>query len=199
MIARMLTLAGALTGAAGLSQFPEFSQQYTQRLGGAVDELARVVADFDASAAAEGLTRDAALAEMTGTAFVDRRRGDMARTIARHARLEADLAALRAAGPFTRALHPARFGDADLLQATAADFRPALPLTFAGVSFGGIGLVAGALALSVLSTLLRLLAMPFRRRRAPRREPPLHRPAQKAPVAPGKGPQRRVPSITRRA
>ena len=52
MILRALTLAGGLTGAAVSSQFPEFSQQYTQRLGGAVDALAVVVADFDAMALA---------------------------------------------------------------------------------------------------------------------------------------------------
>ncbi|MEO1364377.1 MAG: DUF2937 family protein, partial [Pseudomonadota bacterium] len=61
MIARALMLAGGFAGAALTSQFPEYSQQYTQRLGGAVDALAEVVADFDASARAEGLSREAAL------------------------------------------------------------------------------------------------------------------------------------------
>ena len=46
MILRALTLAAGLTGAAGASQFPEFSQQYVQRLGGAVDELTRFVAEM---------------------------------------------------------------------------------------------------------------------------------------------------------
>ena len=41
---RTLTLAGALAGAVSLSQFPEFSQQYLQRLSGAVDELLLYVA-----------------------------------------------------------------------------------------------------------------------------------------------------------
>ena len=43
MILRTMALAAGLTGAATLSQFPEFSQQYTQRLGGAVDELSAIV------------------------------------------------------------------------------------------------------------------------------------------------------------
>ena len=63
MIVRALVLAGGVLGAASVSQFPEFSQQYTQRLGGAVDALGQVVADFDASAAAAGLDREAALYE----------------------------------------------------------------------------------------------------------------------------------------
>ena len=64
MLVRAITLAGGLTGAAGLSQFPEFSQQYIQRLSGAVDELSRVVAEFDADAAALGLSRGEALDQL---------------------------------------------------------------------------------------------------------------------------------------
>ena len=37
-------------------QWPEFSQQYRQRLGGALDELRRVVAAFEAEAASHALT-----------------------------------------------------------------------------------------------------------------------------------------------
>ena len=38
------------------SQGPEFAHQYRQRIGGALDELRRIVAEFDAEAASEGLT-----------------------------------------------------------------------------------------------------------------------------------------------
>ncbi len=161
MLLRALILAGGLTGAAGLSQFPEYSQQYTQRLAGAVDELSRVVADFDASAAAEGLSRDAALAQMTGTDFVERRRADMTRTIARAERLSADLEALRAAGPFTRAAHATRFTDPEIASRAWQDFKPAMPLTFEGAVFAGVGFLGG---LGLLSGLLALLRWPFRRR-----------------------------------
>ncbi len=34
MLLRAITLAGGIVGAAGMSQFPEYSQQYVQRLGG---------------------------------------------------------------------------------------------------------------------------------------------------------------------
>ena len=65
MFAKALSLAGGIAGAVGLSQFPEFSQQYAQRLGGAVDELARVVEDFDADASDVGLNRDEALSQLS--------------------------------------------------------------------------------------------------------------------------------------
>lgn len=162
---RALILAGGVAGAAGLSQFSEYSQQYNQRLAGAVDELARVVADFDASATAAGLGREAALAQMTGTPFLDRRRADMARSFARHARLSADLAALRDAGPFMRAYHAARLTDRQIAARALEDFRPALPLSFAGLAFGvlGFGLASGVVA--ALAGLLRRLFAGRRRAR----------------------------------
>ena len=102
MIVRAITLAGGLAVGAGTSQFPEFSQQYAQRLGGAVDALSEVVADFDTSAAVEGLSRSEALEQMIGADFIERRRADMERTFDRHAVLTEDLRLLAEAGPFMR-------------------------------------------------------------------------------------------------
>lgn len=156
MILRAVIFAAGLTGAAGLSQFPEYSQQYVQRLGGAVDALGQVVADFDASAIAEGLTREAALEHLQGTPFLDRRQGDMTAAMARHARLAGHLDAMRAAGPFMRAYHIGRL-DPEIARATWADFQPAMPLTFAGAVFGGTGFLAGILLAGAFLGLLRRL------------------------------------------
>jgi len=82
---RVMALAGGVAGAATFSQYPEFAQQYTQRLAGQVDALTTVVMDFDTSALAAGLGREAALAEMTGSDFLVARQSDMRRTFARHA------------------------------------------------------------------------------------------------------------------
>ena len=171
MIARTLTLMGGLAGAAGLSQFPEFSQQYTQRLAGAVDELAIVTQDFDRSAEAEGMTRDEALRSLSGTGFADRRRADMTRTFARYEQLKADLDALRTAGPFTRATRIAHIDDGKIARQAARDYRPAAPLTFEGLTFGAVGLVLGSVAVLVLRDILSVLLWPFRRlsRSRPRR------------------------------
>ena len=57
MIFRTLALFGGIAGSVSLSQFPEFSQQYLQRLGGAVDELSATVEAVDKSAAETGATR----------------------------------------------------------------------------------------------------------------------------------------------
>ncbi|WP_299373249.1 DUF2937 family protein [uncultured Tateyamaria sp.] len=165
MILRVLALSGGVLGGAAASQFPEFSQQYTQRLGGAVDALEQVVADFDASASASGLSRDAALAQMQGAEFLERRRADMERTFDRHARLKADLAVLDDAGPFMRAYHAARMTDGDVARAALEVYEPAVPLNMAGAVFAGTGFVAGLLGVWALIKLL-LWPLSLRRRSA---------------------------------
>ena len=163
MIVRVITLAGGLAVGAGTSQFPEFSQQYAQRLGGAVDALSEVVADFDTSAAAEGLSRSEALEQMTGTDFIERRRADMERTFDRHAILTEDLRLLAEAGPFMRAYHAARFTDGDVASAAWDAFQPAVPLNLTGAIFSGFGFFVG---LITMSSLLAVIRWPFRRRMA---------------------------------
>ncbi|MEM8578135.1 MAG: DUF2937 family protein [Pseudomonadota bacterium] len=163
MIVRVLALAGGLAAGGVTSQFPKFSQQYVQRLGGAVDALEQVVADFDASAAAVGLSRSEALAQMQGTDFLDRRRADMSRTIDRYDRLRADLADVQNAGPFMRAYHASALTDNEVGRATMEAFAPAVPLTPAGAIFAGTGFLAGLMAVWAV---LRLMLWPLRRRPA---------------------------------
>ena len=143
MIGRVLALAGGVSGAVGLAQFPEFSQQYLQRLAGQVDALTVVVRDFDATAQRNGLTREDALGQMTGNAFLDDRQKDLRRTFLRHARLSDNLVALREAGPLERMLMPQRLGDGETLAATWSDFRPAAPVTPEGLAAAGVGFVRG--------------------------------------------------------
>lgn len=153
-----LRLALALICAIALSQFPAFSDQYVQRLGGQVDALTRVAEDFDRSAATAGLTRDEALAELSGSQFRDLHQGDITRTFARLDHAAADLAMLRLASPLERMLLPHRLRDTETLTATWGDFAPSVPVTSAGLIAAGIGFAAGWL-------LFGLLTLPFRRRR----------------------------------
>lgn len=155
MILRAVTLAAGLTGAFGAAQFPAYSQQYLQRLGGAVDALSEVVADFDRSAMAEGLSRAEALARMQGSTFVERRRADMTRTIERHVRLQADLTTLEGQGPFMRAYHAAHLTDAEIAARAWRAFQPALPLTPTALLFALAGFVGAVFSLVLLRALLR--------------------------------------------
>lgn len=160
---KLAAMAGGLAGGVALSQFPEFSQQYLQRLGGQVDALAAVTQSFDASAAKAGVTREAALASMQGNDFLGFHQADMRETFVRFDRLSSDLAMLREAGPVERVFLPQRFDDVELLKATWEDFQPAVPATTAGLTTGAVGFAAGWAA---VGGLLSLLARPFRRRMA---------------------------------
>lgn len=157
----MIRVLAVVAGATALSQFPEFSQQYLQRLAGQVDALRLVVVGFDATAAANGLTRDAALAQITGTPFLDDQRADMGETFARYDQLSGNLAALRAANPMQRLTMPQRLADPQTLAATWDDFRPAMPVTLDGGLCAVIGYLAGWLG---TAGVLGLLFRPFRRR-----------------------------------
>ncbi len=182
---RALCLVGGLAGAAGLSQFPEFSQQYIQRLAGQVDALTVVVKKFDASALAEGMGREEALQDLSGSDFQLRHQADMRALFARHARLADNLLVLREASPLQRLVLPHRMADGPTVQEVWSDFTPAVPVSTAGAAAAGAGFVGGW---AVLAALFGTLAMPFRRckavaKAAPKRhepglrpDPPLARP-----------------------
>lgn len=160
MILRSIIIAAGLAGAFSAAQFPAYSQQYMQRLGGAVDALGDVVADFDASATALGLSREQALEQMTGSAFVEARRRDMAVTFDRFDSLSDDLAVLESMGPFTRAYNANRFMDAEIAQGAWSAFQPAVPVTQAAAIFAGFGfVVVGGGVMAVFS-----IVRPRRRR-----------------------------------
>ena len=150
---RTIILACGFAGALGAAQFPAYSQQYMQRLGGAVQALEGVVVDFDKSAAVLGLSRQEALGQMQGTAFVEARRADMQATFVRYETLRADLAALEGLGPFMRAYHAHHMTDRKLARGAWQSFEPALPLSLASLLFALGGFAVGGLAASVLMRL----------------------------------------------
>ena len=162
---KVLAMAGGLAGAAGLSQYPEFSQQYTQRLAGQVDALTQVVADFETSALRSGLTRTQAFDQMVGTQFLEDRQRDMRRTFARHAALTDNLAELRAASPLARLTMPQRLMDPETISKTWSDFIPAVPLSVPGIIASGAGFAGGWAVVVMMLTVLRAI---FRRRPAKR-------------------------------
>lgn len=160
---RALALAGGIAGAVALSQFPEFSQQYMQRLAGARDELKAVTMAFDLTAKAAGMERAEALEAMKGSAFQDRLAADMAARIARFERLDADYLALSTSRPIERLAQFWRIRDRALIERTWDDYAPAVPVTTDGLISAAIGYVAGW---GIVTLLLSFLTSPFRRRKS---------------------------------
>ena len=160
MLARTLGMAIGLMSAIAVSQFPEYAQQYRQRLGGAIDELRRVVGAFDRDAASAGVARGDALDRMarSGDELQRRQSASMADHAARLDTLEHERQDLRDAGPFQRLLIFATRSDGDIARRAFDDFEPAVPTTPEGAAAAAAGFFAGW-------GLMRLLARAFRRKR----------------------------------
>lgn len=161
---RIVAGAGGIGLALMLSQFPEYAQQYTQRLGGAVDELRVITEDFDRAAASGGLDRAAALGrhEASNDDFLSGRGGSMTATFQRYDQLSATLVRIEGAGPIERLQALPAYLDSDIGRRTLENYRPAIPVTMEGILYAGGGLILGYL---VLSGLWRFFAMPFKRKR----------------------------------
>ena len=165
MFTRRLAAAIGLLFALIGTQGPEFSQQYRQRLGGALDELKRVVAAFNADAAKQSITPVEAIARLEGNPdpLAQARGAAIEVDIARRNRLQNAFDEMRDAGPVQRIgamavdFDPAIGGD------TLQNFEPAVPVT-------SEALLVGALALVIGWGGTHICAWPIRRRWRERRE-----------------------------
>ena len=160
---RFVAGIGGIGLAVVLSQFPEYAQQYTQRLGGAVDELRREVEQFDAQALAGGLTRAEALDRYSASndEFLAGRGVSMAGTIQRFEYLSTTLEQVQGAGPIERFQQLPAYWDTDIGMRTLDNYKPAVPVTMEGIFYAGGGFILGYL---LTSGVWRFLALPFRKR-----------------------------------
>ena len=167
MIGRILTGATIVVGTIVFSQVPEFSQQYRQRIGGAVDELKAFVARFDADAQSENLTREQALTRhlaSTDPLFV-KRGVAMQDTIRRLDRLGAQAQAMQDDSAFVRLVNFAAYSDGDLTRKTFNAFEPAIPVTTEGGIMAAIGAFLGWLLARILGAPKRALQRRLESRR----------------------------------
>jgi hypothetical protein len=164
-IVRIAAFGLGLIGGIAASQAPEFSQQYRQRLGGAIDELHRVVERFDSDAQASGQTREGAVALLRSSPdeLASRQGAAMQAHVERLQHLDTHRRTMMEAGPFVRVAFMLRDGDTDVMRAAYRDFEPAMPVTEEGILSAAAGFIAvwgGAL---LLAGFLRSLVRPRRR------------------------------------
>lgn len=161
---RMVASVGGLGLAVVMSQFPEYAQQYAQRLGGAVDELRVVTEDFDRAATEAGLDRSGALDryQASSDTFLADRGDSMERTFVRYDLLSQTLEKIQGADPLERFKNLPAFLDTDIGRRTLENYQPAVPVTMEGLFYAAGGFGVGYL---LLSALIRFCALPFRRRR----------------------------------
>lgn len=143
LIRRLAVAIGIVFGLIG-AQAPEFAQQYRQRLAGALDELHRMIAEFDAEFSAQSLTPAEGVERLKANPdALARERGEaIENDVARANRLQAQLDALRAGGLSGFAGFLANF-DAATAGRAFEDFSPAVPLTATAFLIGGGAMVFG--------------------------------------------------------
>lgn len=166
MLFRRVAAAVGLVAAALASQAPEYTQQYRQRLGGAIDELQAMIARFDSEAADQSLTREQGITRLkdNGDPLAQGRGAALDEAVVRADRLTRQRDAFRTAGPISQyAILMERF-DPGLARRTVGDYQPAAPLTLAGLIAAMLGFAVGWLGTHVA-------AVPFRRRRLAGRPP----------------------------
>jgi hypothetical protein len=159
MLARRLALAIALLAGLIGSQGPEFAQQYRQRLGGALEELNRIVSEFDAEVRRQNLTPAEGLKRLEDNSDpLARERGEEAgQAIARAARLNAQMQTLNSAGPLVRLYVVATSFDPEIARSALDNYEPAEPLSVGALTAGGLTALCGWAT-------MRLIAWPFSRR-----------------------------------
>jgi hypothetical protein len=157
MIRRTLSLAIALLSALTFSQLPEFTQQYSQRLGGAIDELTRVVQRFDKDSVAVSEDRKSALERLgrSPDELARRQSAAMSANIARLDALQAQQAEMAIAGPFNRIVAFLSDPDPQIAKATWDSFEPGVPATGEGVATGGAGFLLGGGLTSMIGRVFR--------------------------------------------
>lgn len=163
ILSRTATATAALIGALAFSQAPEFAQQYQQRLGGALDELSIIVADFDRDATLAGIDRRQALAiyDGAGEPFLRNRGQSMRRTLTRFETIARQSADMTKASAFAKPFALLQNADDMILTNAWRDFQPAVPVTPAGLLWAATGAALGWGLVGGARTLRR-----FRRHRA---------------------------------
>jgi Protein of unknown function (DUF2937) len=155
-----LLVAISLIAAALFGQAPEFVQQYGQRLGGAIDELDRIVRHFDEDSRRSGYDRPGALAlrGRNQEQLIRDQATRMSETIDRLARLRAQQSAMNRPGSFIRVAAFANGYDQDIANRTWRDFQFGLPISVDSMLFMGTGFIVSLLLFWFAAVVLGRLA-----------------------------------------
>jgi hypothetical protein len=158
MLIRRLALFFAMIFGVIGAQFPEYAQQYRQRLGGAIDELNTIIARFDQDAAQSGLTEHDGITRLQQNpdVFVQGRGDQMNDIVARRDKLVRQAQTYTDSGRIKRVWELATQADPYIAWRAYETFEPGVPVTTEGFVSAAIGFVVGW-------GLIRLLGWPIER------------------------------------
>ncbi len=151
MILRRLALFIAMLFGVGATQVPEFVEQYRQRLGGAIDELAAIVANFDSRSGQHGLTEAQGIDRLrTNSDPIAKGEGhQMEENVQRLQTLREAQTAFRSEGPVARLGTFVTHYDQRIARGAWSDFEPAVPTSPEAFVIGLLGFLIGGGAMHV--------------------------------------------------
>lgn len=143
--ARMLLFAFAALCAAAASQFPAFHDAYSQRLGGALDEVNRQVAALDERAAAAGMERYPYIRRLLGNddEVVRNEAEALVDLVGRQVRLREAKKAVDGAPVYYQAVQVVLHLERDVAARAFGDFTPAVPLSVSAAFHAFVGFFLG--------------------------------------------------------
>lgn len=177
-VGRIANGLAAIVGAGFASQFPEFYQQYLQRLGGRLDQALVQEARIFEAAQGQGLSvPDYVQRFLDSGDPVFRAEGQLLQETLKDAEtLRAALVELVNASPLARPFTFAENVDSGLFQATLEAYVPAMPVSVEGFAYAAIGMLLGLLTLATAEKGGKSAARRWKRHRARRGERRLSEP-----------------------
>ena len=155
-IKKAIYLTVAILGAVAMSQFPEFQQQYKQRMGGTLDELNRQVLALDGRAADAGLDRYDYIRRFLESpdAAVKSEGEHLSDMLGRQLRVRQAIDEMDNAKEVMLLITVLFHLDLPTAQATFDNYKPAIPITISGGFHALAGFVIGYLLVGLLFSLL---------------------------------------------
>ena len=141
----IFTVITALLLGALLSQFPEFYQQYLQRVGGQLDGIRLEITDLDQRAESVQKNRFEYIRRLleNNDPIVQNEGYNLARLLGKQIKLQRTFDDLNSSNPLWRSVRFAHHFNNDTAIPTLESFRPAVPITVEGAYYFSLGAFLG--------------------------------------------------------
>ena len=141
----VFTIITALLFGSLLSQFPEFYQQYLQRLGGQLDGIRLEITDLDQRAESAQKNRFEYIRRLleNDDPIVQNEGDNLARLLGRQIKLQRTFDDLNSSNPLWRSVRFAHHFNNEIAIPTLDSFRPAIPITVEGAYYFSLGAFLG--------------------------------------------------------
>jgi len=147
----------AVSFAVLFAQIPQFIAQYIQRLGGHLDELARIISQYQDGAKASGKTLEQFMATHLNSGIPDFiSTGKMMQSnVSRYDVLSQSLEAIRSASVTVKPFVFLKNADFSIVKGTFQSFIPGVPVTVEGAIYALCGLIVGIILYFVLKWIVK--------------------------------------------